>query len=219
MKLFKRFMIVTVLLALVGGGGYIASPWGLDLLQMKNDPETIAERFWLAALSENPSSADQYRLSEQNIGLGIIGSHPGDSVIFGKATQQDYAWFVETKLVMFREGKQLVVPIQTVVVPEGDNWKVDYWSTKNSIFDATMNNVLDWYINTISSASILFDDIGGADEKTMKSQVSALEKRLAEEFKRVQEQLVEQYSTALKIEADKAKVAAERREAAAIVGG
>lgn len=219
MKLLTKLSLITVTVGLLGGGGYVASPWGMDLLELKKDPETIAQRFWQAAISETPKEAHKYIVTEQNIELGIIGDHPNDRVVFGKATQQDYAWFVDTTLIMFRDGEQLVVPVQTVVVPEGDLWRIDYWSTKNSIFDASLNNVLDWYINTVSGASRLFDDIGGADEKTMKSQVSALDKRLTEEFARVKTQLVEQYTNALQIEIDKAKYNQQIAEEKAIVGG
>lgn len=218
MKIVKKIVIFTVLLVLIGGGGFIASPYGLDLLELKKDPATIATRFWDAALSSNPKDADKYRIAQPGLELGIAGYHPDDSFTIGEPIQSDYAWFIDTSLRLIRDGRVIVIPIQTVIAPEGEDWKVDYWSTKNSIFDASINSVVSWYTGTISGATTIFGDLAAADEDTAKSQVKALEDRLDTEFKQIKQQLVSEYQRALEQKDAANKRLESRNTAAAALG-
>jgi len=156
---------------------------GCDKVLNENDPLSVARTFWTSALSANPSDAEKYMTNGDSKSLGIKGHHEKDTAILGKVDQQNGYYFIETTVQLNRDGKVISVPMRTVVVPVDGIWKVDYYSTKQSIFDATFESSMKWFAATVSNAEKYFDDVMGAGngEEALKN----AEERLNEELTRV----------------------------------
>lgn len=173
MKILSLFLCAVVALCLSG----------CDKVLNENDPLSVARTFWTSALSATPGDADKYMTNGDSKSLGIKGHHEKDTAILGKVDQQNGYYFIETTVQLNRDGKVISVPMRTVVVPVDGIWKVDYYSTKQSIFDATFESSMKWFAATVSNAEKYFDDVMGAGngEEALKS----AEERLNEELTRV----------------------------------
>lgn len=203
MKALKISLIVTVMLAILGGIGYVLSPYGIGIFGGKDDgPQSVAAQFWQAALSPNPSTSSAYRVEQEGLTIGISGQHEEDVAIFGKGTQENNAYFLETTLKLNRSGRLVSVPMQTILIFEGNGWKVDYWSTKQSVFDATLNQALDWYIGSVQGAAEFLTELAPSDKNEIKDKAAALDERLEQEFELARTQLVENYKLQLQTAAD-----------------
>lgn len=180
MKIRTLFVIATISLLLSG----------CDKVLNENDPLSVARTFWTAALSASPVEADKYMTNGDSKILGIKGHHEKDTAVLGKVDQQNGYYFIETTVQLNRDGKVVSIPMRTVVVPVDGIWKVDYYSSKQSIFDATFENSMKWFASTVQSADVYIDNIMGVgNEEALK----VVEERLNEELMRVKESVLKNY--------------------------
>jgi len=156
---------------------------GCDKVLNENDPVSVARAFWTAALSATPSDAKPFMVNGDKLTIGIKGQHDQDTAVLGKVDQQGGYYFIETTVQLSRDGKLISVPMRTVVVPVDGLWRVDYWSTKQSVFDATFDTSMKWFASTLDNADLYIDDILGAESED--DAMKFAEERLTEEFTRV----------------------------------
>jgi len=161
----------------------------------KNDPVSVARAFWTAALSNSPSEAKPFMVDGEKLAIGINGHSNQDTAILGKVDQQGGYYFIETTLRLERGGKVVALPLRTVVVLVNGDWRVDYWSTKQSVIDATFDSSMKWFASTISNADIYIVDILGAEDK--EEALEYAEERLTNEFTRVKESILKNYRARL----------------------
>jgi hypothetical protein len=185
MKKIKTLSILALILLLVGCGNVLN----------ENDPVSIARSFWDSALSSTPDDAKKFMKNGQALAVTIKGHHEADTAILGDVTQEDGYYFIDTRVQLLRAGIYVVIPMRTVVVPVNGLWKVDYWSTKQSVFDATFDKSIQWFSSTLDSAEIYVGDILGAGDKEEAFEFA--EKRLNEDFTRVQKIILQQYKARL----------------------
>lgn len=174
-----------------------------------NDPLSVATLFWDAALGENPEDAKQYMQNSFGVSIGIKGKSGQDAAVFGEANQQEGYYFIETTLELPRNGKVVSIPLRTVVVPVDGRWKVDYWSTKQSLFDATFDSSIKWFVMTLGDAGLYFDNM--SDIQDQKDALVSADARLTEQFRDAKSMLLENY----KIQMERARQQAEEMKAAA----
>lgn len=179
---------------------------GCDKVLNQNDPISIARAFWTAALSTNPSDAKQFMVNADSLSIGIQGHNDKDTAILGKVDQQEGYYFIETTVQLAREGKLVSVPMRTVVVPVDGMWRVDYWSTKQSVFDATFDTSMKWFASTLSNADSYIDDILGAGDQ--EEALKFAEERLNEEFDRAKAAILKNYKAQL----DKQKITDSKKQ-------
>jgi len=168
---------------------------GCDDVLNQNDPVSVARAFWTAALSSSPTDAKPFMVNGDKLAIGIKGQSDQDTAILGKVDQQGGYYFIETTVQLARDGKMIAVPMRTVVVPVNGLWRVDYWSTKQSVFDATFDTSMKWFASTLDNADIYVEDILGAESED--DALKFAEERLTEEFTRVKESILKNYKVRL----------------------
>lgn len=188
-KIKTKILIVFCTMFLITGCG-----GALD----ENDPVSVARAFWTAALSKTPQDAKQFT-SEPGVKFetGIKGTSKNDTFFLKDVDQQDGFYFVNTTLRLERNGSAISVPLRTVIVPVNGKWKVDYYSTKQSIIDETLHRSMDYYKNTTAQASKYFDDILGVSEAD--DVMANISTRLDEDFAHAKKLILENYKKSLKI--------------------
>lgn len=85
--------------------------------------------------------------------------------------------------------------MQTIVVLVDGLWLVDYWSTKQSTFNATFDISMKWFASTLDNADTYVEDILGAENEA--DALKFAEERLTEEFARVKESILKNYKARL----------------------
>lgn len=183
---YKIFFAFCVVFLIVGCDG------ALD----ENDPVSVARAFWTAALSKTPQNAKQFASEPgAKFETGIKGTNENDTFFLKDVDQQDGFYFVNTTLRLERNGAVISVPMRTVIVPVNGKWKVDYYSTKQSILDETLDRSIAYYKNTAAQASKYFDDILASDGT--KDMVAAASQRLDEDFANAKKLILESYKKSL----------------------
>ncbi len=154
----RKSVLIILLLVWLNGCGYLDAP---------NEPVSIAREFWNRALSLQPNEAKGLMLKAQQseLEIGILESQADDSVALYKMHQMDAAYFVETALILHREGRTAVLPMKTVMVYEEGHWRVDYWSTKQSVIDAILDNSVAMLANTLKDTKYLSDVMIGSENE------------------------------------------------------
>jgi hypothetical protein len=164
---------------------------GCNKVLSEDAPVSVARAFWTAALSANPSDAKPFMVNGEKLSIGIKGQSDKDTAVLGKADQQNGYYFIDTTVQLFRNGKLVSVPMRTVVVPVNGLWRVDYWSTKQSVLDATFDTSMKWFASTLDNADIYIDDILGVESE--EDALKFAEQRLTEEFARVKQSILKNY--------------------------
>ena len=162
-----------------------------DSVLDESDPTSVARSFWNAALSDNPKEAQLLMKSSSALSIGIKGKHSNDTAVLGEVNQQGGYYFIDTTLSLTREGKIVSIPLRTVVVPVNGKWRVDYWSTKQTVFDAAFDKSMSWFAKTLDGAGFYMDDILGAQDK--EEAIEFAEQRLTEEFERAKVSILKNY--------------------------
>lgn len=157
----------------------------------ESDPVSVARAFWTAALGSEPSAAKPFMVDGDKIPIGIHGHSESDTAALGAVEQQGGYYFIDTTLQLARDGKVASIPLKTVVVPVDGKWRVDYWSTKQSVFDATFDTSMKWFATTMDSANLYFEDVLGAEDQA--EALKFAEQRLDEEFERVKKAILKNY--------------------------
>jgi hypothetical protein len=175
---------------------------GCDNVLNKNDPVSVAQAFWVAALSDSRNEAKSFMVDSSKLDIGIKGRDSRDTASLGKVDQQDGYYFIETNLMLFREGNSIQIPMRTVVVPVDGLWKVDYWSTKQSIFDATFAASMSWFTATLDSATTLID--GSFGTAPNEDDIKYVEGKLKGELARLESSIMKKYKEAQQLKSAKA---------------
>ncbi|MFA0809438.1 hypothetical protein [Microbulbifer epialgicus] len=164
---------------------------GCNRVLNENDPVSIARSFWTAALSTNPNDAKQFMVKGDSLEIGIRGYSDKDTALLGEVDQQNGYYFIQTTIQLLRDGKIISVPMRTVVVPVEGRWRVDYWSTKQSVFDAAFDSSMKWFSSTLRNADQYIDDILGTEDK--KEALDYAEERLNIEFDKAKSAILKNY--------------------------
>lgn len=177
---------------------------GCKYVLNEDDPVSVARAFWTAALSSTPADAKPFMVNGEKLAIGIKGQSDQDTAVLGKVDEQDGNHFIQTTLQLARDGKTVSVPMRTVVVSADGVWRVDYWSTKQSVFDAIFETSMKWFASTMGNADSFVEDILGAENQEETLQYA--EERLTEEFARVKESILKNYKVKLDLQAKQQQI-------------
>jgi len=180
-SILKVFLVAGLAASLVSCGDSINA----------NDPTSAARSFWNHALSKNPENAKPFMV-EPSVKIGIKGFDEGDTAELGGNQQQDGIYFIHTTVRLVRNGKVALIPMRTVVRPVDGMWRVDYWSTKQSVIDAALDNSMKWFATTLSNANLYVDDLVGAEDQ--KASLKFAEQRMTEEFESAKKSFLDNYA-------------------------
>jgi len=169
----KRFLILNVIVIITISG----CSGALD----ENNPESVAQAFWLSALSSDPSQAKQFMKNGEVLAIDIIGQNVKDSASIGEVVEQNGYYFINTTLSLWRKERQVSIPLQTVIVPVDGRWKVDYWSTKQTVVNATMDRTMKYFASTVNDADKYLKNILGVQDQEKALQIA--ETKIDAEFK------------------------------------
>lgn len=153
---FLQLLLAGTLLAAVGGCGKVLN---------ENDPVSVARAFWSAALGPNPAEAKPFMVRGNTEVIAIRGHNDADTAVLGEVDQQEGYYFIETTLQLHRDGVLLSVPLRTVIVPVDGQWRVDYWSTKQSVLGSAVDASVRWLLSTLDNAGAHIDDIWGTENQ------------------------------------------------------
>ncbi len=175
-----------IIAVLIGIGWYLYGDTLIkrgDLLYTPNDPMAVANDFWITALDEDSSAGIKY-LSNGDYSLPLVpGYSELDRAILGEAEQNSGAYFIKTQLSLVRNGKNVLLPLYTVVVSENGKFKVDMTNTLSSIEDAALDNALSYYTSAVLAAKTVFNKSNLTDlekKQLLDVNLNNLEQRMCE---------------------------------------
>jgi hypothetical protein len=150
---YVKFLIIVIALACILCG------CGSD----KDESLAVAKDFWKAMKDRNIEEAKMYATSASANALTINEEEKDQEVeiSFGDIELEDGKSTIETNMRAINDGSEMTIPMQTVLVKEEGEWKVDVNLTMMSLFGGAM----------------------GAMMESMKEGMEELGKSMAEEMK------------------------------------
>lgn len=164
MKYFKFAVILVTLASFLCGCG-----------SEKDESLAVAKNFWKAMKTRDIEKAKTYATTASAGGLTINDEADDQDVeiTFGEVEIKDGKSTIETNMRTVNDDSQMEIPMQTVLVKENGEWKVDVNLTMMSLFGGAM----------------------GAMMETMKDGMEELGNTMAEEMKASMEKMGDDLST------------------------
>ncbi len=145
-------------------------------------PDEVATQFWRAIESGNAKAARKYVSAEarssESLGKDILEL---EEISFGKVIIDGESAIVETTVVVLSD-RPLTLPLNTVLVKEGAEWKVDYNATVSSI---SLNSALARVLQSVREYGERFASQLNRSIDEMRAQLPEIER----EVRRIEESL------------------------------
>jgi len=106
-----------------------------------NDPASVADKFWDAMQDRNADEARKYMTRGSAANLQIKDSDEKYDIHLGKVSENDDTVSIVTTLKK-EDDKGAVIELNTIVVKEDGQWKVDYNQTMLSMFGGAMQQMM-----------------------------------------------------------------------------
>ncbi len=148
---------------------------GLTLLTAcgGNDPVAVADKFWDAMEDRDADEARKYMTRASASNLQIKDSDEKYDIELGKVTENDDDTVSIATTLKKEGGKEAAIQLNTIVVKEEGQWKVDYNQTMLSMFGGAMQQMM--------------QGLGKAMQQGAEGMNKAMQERMDEAAKAVQE--------------------------------
>jgi len=139
-------------------------------------PESVASSFWDAIMAGDKETAKKYATKNSIAEMELEAKEQGEErdVEFGKPVEADNQVSVPTTLVTTTNGQQQRVPLNTILVKEDGDWKVDWNQTMASLLGGMMGEMMKGMSDAMKGMSDemgkSFEEAGKAYEEAMKAQ-------------------------------------------------
>jgi hypothetical protein len=159
--IFSLVILFSLSLLLFGCGG-------------KSDQVEIAKKFWSALEAQDLETARRYATTEtaQSLTINEDQQNREIDIAFGEVSQEDGKSLVATTITTSNEGIEMDIPLQTVMVKEGGEWKVDVNQTMMSMFGGAMGAMMEGLTESMKDG---MEEMGKAMTDQMNSSMEKLE--------------------------------------------
>ena len=106
-------------------------------------PKEVAEDFWNAAVEGDLDEAKRYATRETADSIQLSSDGDDGEVTIGETSIEGDRATVATTLVGTEEGVSSTIELQTVLVQEDGQWKVDFTQTMMSMFGGAMGEMME----------------------------------------------------------------------------
>ncbi|MBM4055767.1 MAG: hypothetical protein FJ264_14130 [Planctomycetes bacterium] len=105
----------------------------------------IATGFWDALMANDLEAAKSFATSASGNNLKLYNNTDNSSsqITFGNITMNGDKTMIETILNTQKDGSQITIPLQTILIQENNQWKVDADQTMMSIFGGAMGELME----------------------------------------------------------------------------
>jgi len=168
-------------------------------------PIDVSEGFWRAVKDKDINAIEKYSAEDSLTGAELSENIlPLDEIVLGKTVINGDAAWVDT-MVTISGDKPYTLPIQTVLIRENKQWKVDYqatmkWISKGSSVYSVINGIKNMSKALAEELNQSMKDIQKAIPE-IKEEVERIEETLMEhvpELKKQVEEFVEDLEEAIK---------------------
>ena len=158
----QRILSLPILFLLASGGCGAAG-----------GPESVASSFWDAVMAGDKETAKKYAAKNSVAEMELEPKQPGEDrvVEFGKPVESNDQVSIPTTLVTTTNGQAQRVPLNTVLVKEDGNWKVDWNQTMASMLGGMMGEMMKGMSDAMKGMS---DEMGKSFEEMGKSYDEAM---------------------------------------------
>ena len=142
-----------------------------------DSPEDVAKKFWTALEDRDVDKARKYATKESAGSLRANENKNGGDIeiTFGEVTTKDNEAIVETTMRSSNGGKEIQIPMKTILVREDGEWKVEAQHTMLSMFGGAMGEIM--------------QGLGKAMKESMKEMGKAMAEGMKEGMKESMEEM------------------------------
>ncbi|MCW8195088.1 OmpH family outer membrane protein [Proteobacteria bacterium 005FR1] len=170
----------------------------------RNSPESVAERYWQAVLADDQQTIQSVISDRGDPNLSkVIQPGPGSKVTVERAEREAPAGpdqtdatspggIAEVPTTIYwvdEDGKTSTFQTETVLVFEGDTWKVDPDRTRERFFDSVYRSALTGLEAALEEGAKAFRELGNTVSETMARELSAASEELQKQSKEANEEL------------------------------
>jgi hypothetical protein len=162
MRYGRILLPVLIMLFAAGGCGF-------------GGPESTAKSFWKAMIDGDQDRARKLATRQSAGTLELEPAERGEerSVKFGKAVETDGQVSVPTTLVTRSSGKEEAIELNTILVREDGDWKVDWHQTMGSMLGGIMGEMM-------KGMGDAMEEMGREMERSFKEMGKAFEEAMKE---------------------------------------
>ena len=136
-----------------------------------NDPASVADKFWDAMQDRNVDEARKYMTRNSANNLQIKDSDEKYDIHLGKVSENDDTVSIATTLKK-EDDRDTAIELNTIVVKEDGQWKVDYNQTMLSMFGGAMQQMMQGLGKAMQQGS---KDMSKAMQESMEQAAKALQ--------------------------------------------
>lgn len=162
--MMRRLLSLPILFLLATGGCSAAG-----------DAESVARSFWDAVMAGDKETAKKYAAKNSVAEMELEPKQPGEerAVELGKAVEAEGQVSIPTTLVTTTDGQQQRIPLNTILVRESEDWKVDWNQTMASLLGGMMGEMMKGMSETMKTMTDQmgksFDQMGKSFDEAMKA--------------------------------------------------
>ena len=138
-------------------------------------PESVARNFWDAIMAGDKDTAKKYATKNSMAEMELEPQQAGEErdVKFGKAVESADQVSVPTTLVTTANGQEQKVPLNTILIKEDGDWKVDWNQTLASMLGGMMGEMMKGMSEAMEGMAEemgkSFEEMGKSFEESTKS--------------------------------------------------
>jgi hypothetical protein len=138
-------------------------------------PESVAENFWAAIMAGDKEEARKYAAKDSVAELELEPKQPGEErdIEFGKAVESNNQVSIPTTMITTTNGQEQRVPLNTVLVKQDGDWKVDWNQTMASMLGGMMGEMMKGMSEAMEGMAEemgkSFEEMGKSYEEAMKA--------------------------------------------------
>lgn len=136
--------------------------------------ESVATNFWDAMMAGDKEAAKKHATKNSMAEMELEPKQPGEErdVKFGKAVESADQVSIPTTLITTVEGESQQIPLNTIVVKEDGDWKVDWNQTMASMLGGMMGEMMKGMTEAMQGMA---DEMGKSFEEMGKSYNEAMQ--------------------------------------------
>jgi hypothetical protein len=142
------------------------------------DALSVAKEFWAALEDQNLEKAKSYATIETRNSLQLNEREENEDVEieFGEVTVEDSQTRVQTTMRSIGEESETTIPLETVLVKEEGEWRVDVDQTMMSLFGGAMGRMMEGLGEAMKDG---MEDMGKAMVEGMKGAMEEMEEEMS----------------------------------------
>jgi hypothetical protein len=139
-------------------------------------PESVARNFWDAIMAGDKAAAQKYAAKNSVAELELEPKQPGEerAIELGKAVESADQVSIPTTLVTTSQDQTQRIPLNTILIKEKGDWKVDWNQTMASMLGGMMGEMMKGMSEAMKGMADemgkSFEEMGKSFDESMKAQ-------------------------------------------------